>query len=134
MIVKGTLVAVVRQASGMADDCRRAGLLILTIPRPQACRTDAVVADLYDFRNRGTHAFYFNDGSIRIVTVADVRGDRPWTSAQSLGPRRSSATSAAALANVRGSRLGQFAAPFDLSDEERLRRPEIEDDDEADNR
>lgn len=131
-IVKGTLVSVVRQSSGLADDCQRAGLLILTMPRPAACRSDAVVADFYDFRDRGTHAFYFNGGSIRIVTVADVRGDRPWTAAQLRGPRTS--LSVSAISQARGSRLGQFASPFDLSGEESRRRPEIEDDDDSDTR
>ena len=32
----------------------------------------------------------------------------------------------------RTSRLGQFAAPFDLSDEDHRQRPEIEDDDPGD--
>lgn len=127
-VVKGMLVSVVRQSSGLADDCWRAGLLILTMPRPAACRSDAVVADLYDLRDRGTHAFYLQGGSVRIVTVADVRGDRPWTAAHLRGPRPSIA-SAAAIAQARSSRLGQFASPFELSGEEGRRRPEIEDDD-----
>ncbi len=134
VLVKGQLLSIVRQSSGLADDCRRAGLLILTMPKPAACRSDALTVDLYALRDRGTHAFYMEGGSVRVVTVADARGDRPWTAATTRGPRLSSITSAAAVTQARGSRLGQFAPPYELSSEANRRRPEVEDDDEADNR
>jgi len=133
-VVKGQLVSVVRQSSALADDCRRAGLLILTMPRPGACRTDAVTVDLYDLRDRGTHAFYFEGGSFRVVTVGDARGNRPWTATTTRGPRSTMTMTTAATVQARGSRLGQFASPFDLSGEENRRRPEIEDDDDEERR
>lgn len=135
----GTLISLVRQPSALADDCQRAGLLILTMPRPQACQSQAVVIDLYDLRDRGTHAITIDGGSIRVTTVGDLRGDRPWTTAQMARARRdrnspSTSGSSTTTGALRGSRLGLFAAPFDLSVEQDRRRPEIEDDEDGDPR
>ena len=127
--VKGLLVSLVRHPQALADDCERAGLLILTLPRPIACRTQAPSIDLYALRDKGTHAVYIENGGVRIVTVADMRGERPWTSAQSRRGVQARQTTNAASSIARGSRLGMFAAPFDLLGEEGRRRPEIEDDD-----
>ncbi len=133
-LAKGMLVSLVRHPAAMADDCERGGLLILTVPRPQACRTEAVAIDLYDLRDKGTHAVYIDGSAVRIVTVADMRGDRPWTQGHGTRARQQARQPRETAANMRGSRLGMFAAPFDLRSEEARRRPEIEDDDNDDPR
>lgn len=125
-VVKGTLVALGREASALADDCARAGLVVLAIPRPEACRTQVPVIDLYDLRDKGTHAVHIDGARISIVTVADVRGERPWTGA----PRLRLAERRLAAASTRASRLGHFAPPFTLGDGGILRRPEIEEEEE----
>ena len=170
----GVVVAVARHPAALADDCARAGLLILMMPRPPACVGHGPVIDMFDLRDNGSHAIYLagvgrgdggsgqastglsaagllerglallgmaHPGLIRlaaglgsstggrpsagmsIVTVADLRGHRPWTG------RAGRPVLAAWQTAGRGSRLALFAAPFDLTDDELRPRPEIEDDD-----
>ena len=71
--VKGALVSVARHPSALADDCAKARILVLNVPRPKGC-------------DKGTHALYVEDAgvkgaapTIRIDTVAAHRGDRPWS-------------------------------------------------------
>ena len=122
--VRGIQLAVARHPAAVADDCARAGLLVLTMPRPRSCRGEGPVIDFIDMRRQGTHAIYLQP-SLSIVTVAGVRGERPWTG-RDRAPPLSPVT-----AVTRGSRLGQFAAPFDLSDQPDAPRLDL-DEDEAD--
>lgn len=134
-IAAGMLVALVRHPSALADDCQRAGLVVMTMPRTAACQTNALVIDLYDLRDRGTHAINIDAGSISVTTVADTRGNRPWTASSSgRNAQRLAADASRPSSFGRGSRLGLFAAPFDLSIDQDRRRPEIEEDDDGDNR
>jgi competence protein ComEC len=125
--VKGTLVALTRHPSALADDCSRAGLLVLTLPRPQSCQPPGPAIDLFDLRDKGTHAVYLDAGGPRIVSVADERGDRPWTRQRRRPNIQTSPASASPPAA--GSRLGMFAPPYELNGENLRQRPEVEDDD-----
>ena len=74
------LVAVSRSPAALGDDCQRADILVLSMPRPQNCSGPRRVFDFYALRNGGTHAVYLEqDGRLRIKTVAQWRGQRPWT-------------------------------------------------------
>jgi competence protein ComEC len=129
--VRGVVVSLVRRPSALAEDCRDAGLIILTMPRPDACRSKAISIDLYALRDAGTHAVYIEGERLRVVSVAVARGDRPWTASASSGAavRRTAAGRSGGRA---GSRLGMFAAPYDLLGEDVRRRPEVEDEDDQD--
>jgi len=73
--VKKLLFAVARHPRALADDCRRAKLLVLSFPRPRGCRPEGPVIDFFALRRRGTHAVYIgDDGAIRITSVAEQRG------------------------------------------------------------
>ena len=120
-------MALARRPSALADDCARAGILILTMPRPGACAAQGPVIDIYDLRDKGTHTIRFDGQRIAITTVAEIRGSRPWTSS----PRLRLAENRLAAVAARGSRLGQFAPPFVLGDDGTTLRPEIEDDDDG---
>lgn len=102
-IAKGLVVTIARHASAVRDDCWRADILIaargmesaaarlphgglsgrdgawadtakMLCPRPQLIVTREAL------RAKGTHAVSIGeDRSIRIETVADVRGARPWS-------------------------------------------------------
>jgi competence protein ComEC len=90
--VKGIVVSLAREPAALADDCARAGVLVMTFPRPRGCRSAGMVIDFFDMHGKGTHAVYLGDGgAMRIETVGDARGDRPWTRA---GPRPSRSTRA----------------------------------------
>jgi competence protein ComEC len=136
--VKGVPVAVVRHPAALADDCVKAKVLVLVFPRPPSCVARGVAIDFFDLRARGTHAIFIDEKPvsaslgaenagepiIRVTTVADVRGNRPWAPIRDLRRTISGRTDP-----VGGSRLGSFAAPWGLSERDARPRPEIEDDD-----
>jgi competence protein ComEC len=74
------LAAMPRSSAALIDDCRRAAVLILTFPKPPGCKTTATVLDYPVLRRLGTHALHIRpDGTLRIETVEQFRGSRPWT-------------------------------------------------------
>ncbi|HWB46538.1 MAG TPA: ComEC/Rec2 family competence protein [Hyphomicrobiaceae bacterium] len=77
--VKGLLLAVANTPEALRDDCAAAAIVVLKFARPTRCARPAIVIDAGDVRRRGTHALYLEDGRIRIETLADTRGARPWT-------------------------------------------------------
>jgi competence protein ComEC len=125
---KGIPVAVVRHPAALADDCVKAQVLLLVFPKPPGCRPRGIAIDFFDLRARGTHALYI-DGegeaqTVRVKTVAASRGDRPWALVRDMRRTISGRADPAG-----GSRLGSFAAPWDLNERDARPRPEIEDDD-----
>lgn len=122
--VRGKVLAVSTHPAAVADDCVRAHILVLTFPQPSACTmVRGPVIDFFAARAAGTIALFIDGDRVRMSTVAQARGDRPW--ARSRDVRRSPLQRANDPAH---SRLRSFAAPFDLGGELRL-RPDVEDDD-----
>jgi competence protein ComEC len=122
--LKGIPIAVSRHPAALADDCRSARILVLTMPQPRACIGPDTVIDFFALRSHGTHALYVDDGRVRIQTVAEYRGARPWTPPVRPAP----ATSRRPLPRA-ASRLAGFAPPHPLAAPAFRPRPEIEDDD-----
>jgi competence protein ComEC len=78
--VKGLTVAVAQRPAAFADDCRRASILVSSIVSPKSCLGPMAVVDFFAARREGTHALYIEgDGRVRVETVAQVRGSRPWS-------------------------------------------------------
>lgn len=78
--VKGLTLAVARHPAAIAEDCRRAEILVLAAPRPGGCTQPRVVLDVYDLKDHGTHALYIDrNGHVAVETVAGARGERPWS-------------------------------------------------------
>jgi competence protein ComEC len=77
-VVKGVRVAVGLSAPALRDDCAAASILILKFPKPKGCAPSGTVIDVDDVEARGAHALTVEDGLIRLETVAETRGDRPW--------------------------------------------------------
>lgn len=128
-MVKKVLFAVSRHPRALADDCRRAGLLVLRFPKPGGCVTQAPVIDFFALRREGTHAVFVDDGGdIRIETVAAARGDRPWSQRRWRRRPRSAARRGPASADA--ARVGRFAPrlPLETGSDEDHWRPEIEGD------
>jgi competence protein ComEC len=123
--IKGQLIAVAHHPGAVADDCSRAKLLILNFPKPRGCQSAGTVIDFFELREKGTHAVYVNGGALSVTTVADMRGDRPWSPSADL-QRRSRQF---ANSRVRDSRITAFAAPRELFAPFTRPRPEIEDED-----
>jgi competence protein ComEC len=74
----GVVVAFVRTAEAMDDDCRTANVVISLIPIRTPCPVPGPVIDRFDLRRDGTHAVWLNSGAIRVLSVRDARGQRPW--------------------------------------------------------
>ncbi len=78
--VKGLTVAVARHPAAFSDDCRRASILVSGIVSPLGCTQPKAVVDFFAARREGTHAIYIEEGGkVRIETVAEARGARPWS-------------------------------------------------------
>ncbi len=77
---RGRSVALVRDAQALREDCQAADIVISVVPVPQKCRTPTLVIDRFDLWRRGAHAVWLSkEGAIRVVSVADARGQRLWS-------------------------------------------------------
>jgi competence protein ComEC len=76
--VKGLLLAVAGSPVTLRDDCRLASILVLRLPAPRGCKPRGRMIDTEAVAARGAHALYVESGRVRVETVADQRGDRPW--------------------------------------------------------
>lgn len=178
----GLTIAHPRHPSAIADDCNRADVVVLAVPRPRGCTGPRVAIDFFAVRGRGTHALYVTpdpaplagspssaraaasntaDGAgsggadspraaaggasrrtlpraeIRIETVADARGDRPWSrlpwwAAKGQEGEASRRTATLSRGTARGefrSRLWAFAASpeFLASQQIPSAAPEVDD-------
>lgn len=78
--VKGVMLAVARRPAAFDEDCALADIVVLAAPRPSGCTRPRVVLDSYALKDRGTHALYLDGkGGVIVDSVADARGDRPWS-------------------------------------------------------
>ncbi len=102
--VKGKNVAFVRHPAALEEECARADIVISRLPVGRPCRKTRVSVDVIDTLERGAHALYFDGQSIRIETVAETRGNRPWsgTHKQIRKPDEQRSTDGAAYAEEPG--------------------------------
>jgi competence protein ComEC len=77
--VKGLRLAVAKSGAGLRDDCALAAILVVTFPRPARCRPAGAAIDIDDLAARGAHALTVENGRVRVSTVAEARGERPWS-------------------------------------------------------
>jgi competence protein ComEC len=77
--VKGALLAVTNAPVALRDDCAAASILVLRFTRPRGCSPRGLVIDVEDVRRSGPHGLYIDATGVRVETVADDRGDRPWS-------------------------------------------------------
>jgi len=72
-------VALVTDGRALATDCRRATLLVASVPVPRGdCASPLAVVDRFDVWRESGHALYIDGADWAVQTVRDVRGDRPW--------------------------------------------------------
>lgn len=120
-LLKGQRLAVTRHASALAQDCARASILVLDMPRPKGCIKPAVVIDPEALRRGGVHAIMLTKGGAQVETVAALRGERPWS--------RPPPVALADVAGVGVPRLTQFALQGAIAVGRGVPRPEYEGDD-----
>lgn len=81
----GLTIAIARHPAAMPDDCRRATLIIRLAPGYATCPRSGTgepaprVIARDALARAGTHAIRLAPGGLSIVTVADRRGERPWS-------------------------------------------------------
>ena len=82
-----TRVAVLRGLGALDEECPTADLVVALFPirKRDACTGPSVLVDRFDLWRRGTHAFWIDGGAITVRTVAQDRGDRPWSRSRRLG-------------------------------------------------
>ncbi len=85
----GQVVAIVRETSALAEDCRTAHVVVALIPVRRACPSAHTVIDRFALWREGGHAVWLEEsGRIRVESVREARGQRPWVAAVP-DPRRS---------------------------------------------
>lgn len=78
---EGPLFALPRRRDALAEDCDRAGIVVSPFVAI-ACRAPLLV-DPRKLRRDGAHAFHLLEGGgVRVVTVEEERGTRPWSSSR----------------------------------------------------
>lgn len=72
-------VAFAETAEALVEDCQTADILIAAMPVRGACPRPRHIVDRFSVARAGAHALWIDgkDG-VRIETVADRRGNRPW--------------------------------------------------------
>jgi competence protein ComEC len=76
---QGYFVALVRKPDALEEDCRSADLVVSLVPAKRGCAPGPVVIDRIDLWRQGPHAIWLSSNGIRIETVAQWQGDRPWS-------------------------------------------------------
>ncbi|MCB2096012.1 MAG: ComEC/Rec2 family competence protein [Parvularculaceae bacterium] len=75
------IIAIASRQEALDDDCARADLVIAlyfaSVESRRACA--AQIVDRSALLRDGAHAVYLSRGDIRISTVAELRGRRPWS-------------------------------------------------------
>lgn len=78
----GHVVALVRQADALGEDCAVADLVVSLVPVRRGCGGTTVI-DRFDLWRNGTHAVWLaSGGGARIESVRGRQGDRPWVPRQ----------------------------------------------------
>jgi competence protein ComEC len=76
------VVAFVHDRAALDDDCAEATVVISAVPiRRGACRGPQVVIDRYRLWRDGAHALWLGPDGIRVESVSETRGERPWAPA-----------------------------------------------------
>ena len=71
-------IAFVRDPRAFAEDCRRASLVVSAVPAWDLCEAPETVVDRFDLWRGGGHAIWLGPDGVRVESVADSRGRRPW--------------------------------------------------------
>ncbi len=74
----GHVVALVKQAAALDEDCRVADVVVSLVPVRRACPSAGTVIDRFDLWREGAHALWLTPDEVAVVSVGETRGDRPW--------------------------------------------------------
>ncbi len=74
----GRIIALVTDPRALFDDCRNADIIVSAVPVRRRCPSATRVIDKFDLWLNGAHAVWLSDGGVRVKSVNDLRGSRPW--------------------------------------------------------
>jgi len=75
---RGRTVALIRDGAALAEDCRSTDLVVSPIPARRFCRGPRII-DRIDVWKNGAYAIWLDADEIRVESVRDWRGTRPWS-------------------------------------------------------
>jgi len=75
----GRTVAYVADERALAEDCRRADIVLSAVPIRPRCPSAGLVVDRFDLWREGAHAVWLSGEGMEVRTAAEFRGDRPWS-------------------------------------------------------
>ncbi len=75
---RGHVVAIARDARALAEDCQSAGVVVSLVPVRGDCPSAHTIIDRFDLWREGAHAIWLEAGAVRVSSVAEERGVRPW--------------------------------------------------------
>ncbi len=75
----GRSIAILQKADGFAAACQESDLVIVLVKAPAACAAPLIDPDR--LQQQGGHAVWLSAEAIRIESVRDGQGERPWVAA-----------------------------------------------------
>jgi competence protein ComEC len=72
------LISIAFTPEALREDCHKAHILLAAIPVWGACPIPDIVIDRFDVWRDGAHALWIDGGNIKIRSVREARGNRPW--------------------------------------------------------
>ncbi len=76
---EGRAVALVFQGQALLEDCWGSDLLVALLPVGRACPRGTATLDRFDLWREGSWAIWVEAEGVRAVSVAALRGVRPWS-------------------------------------------------------
>lgn len=74
----GRIAALVTDGRALSEECQTDGILISAVPVRGYCAGPRLIIDRFDLWRHGAHAIWLDGHAIRLETVRDVQGRRPW--------------------------------------------------------
>jgi competence protein ComEC len=74
----GQVVALARDRQALLDDCRIATVVVAIVPVRRGCPSAGIVIDRFALWRHGGYALWFGPQGVRVESVEDWRGVRPW--------------------------------------------------------
>jgi competence protein ComEC len=76
----GRVVAIVKNIAALAEDCTRADVVIAEVPvSRKLCPGPSLIIDRFDLWRNGPHVLWVEKGKLRVRSVGDDGGGRPWS-------------------------------------------------------
>ncbi|MDE0254009.1 MAG: ComEC/Rec2 family competence protein [Rhodospirillaceae bacterium] len=97
----GRLIAFPADPAALAEDCRRAFMIVADFDVRRRCPTVPWAIDRRTLMRNGSYAIGISAGRVTIRTDRDVRGDRPWVSRPPMQTRQIRLARGRAVADIR---------------------------------